>query len=81
MVEKVSFIGYVTSDDDIAKDPSEVDAVLQREAPKLVKEIRSGLDFSWLLRIETFWNYLVVTTGHGSFSKLAFSLLQLTCKG
>ena len=30
-------------------DPSEVDAVLQREALKLVKENRSLLDFSWLL--------------------------------
>ena len=47
-MEKVSFIGYVISDDGIIKDPSEVDAVLQGEAPKLVTETRNFLDFIWM---------------------------------
>ena len=42
--KKVSFLGYVISDESIVMDPSEVDVVLHWEAPKLVKEIRSFLD-------------------------------------
>ncbi|XP_058752389.1 uncharacterized protein LOC131625553 [Vicia villosa] len=51
-------------------DPSKVDAVLQWETPKLVMEIRSFLGLAGYYRrfIE-------------GFSKLALSLMQLTCKG
>ena len=58
------------SDESMVMDPSEVDAVIHREAPKLVNENRNFLDFGWLLP--------GVMEG---FSKLAVSLLQLTCKG
>ena len=67
---KVSFLGYVISDDGIVKDQSKVDVVLHWETLKLVKETRNFLNFSWLLP--------EVMEG---FSKLVFSLLQLTCKG
>ena len=67
---KVSFLGYVISDESMVMDPSEVDAVPQREALELVNENRNFLDFSWLLP--------EIMEG---FSKLAFSSLQLTCKG
>lgn len=40
---KMSFLGYVISDESIVVDPSEVDAVLQWETPKSVKEIRNFL--------------------------------------
>ena len=42
---EVCFIGNVISDESMVMDPSEVDVVIQREAPKLVKETRSFLDF------------------------------------
>ena len=40
---KVSFLGYVISDESMVMDPSGVDTVLQWETPKSVKEIRNFL--------------------------------------
>ena len=43
-MEKMSFLGHDISDESMVMDPSEVDVVIQREAPKLVNENRNFLD-------------------------------------
>lgn len=69
-LQEVFFLGNVISSDDIVVDPSKIDVVLQWETPKSVTKIRSFLGLVGYYRkfIE-------------GFSKLAFSLNQLTRKG
>ncbi|XP_058784203.1 uncharacterized protein LOC131658973 [Vicia villosa] len=66
----ISFLGHVISGSGIAVDPSKVNVVLQWETPKSATEIRSFLGLADYYRrfIE-------------GFSKLALSLMRLTCKG
>ena len=61
---EVCFIGNVISDESMVMDPSEVDVVIQREAPKLVNENRNFLDFSWLLSevMEDFFQVSIFVT-------------------
>ncbi|XP_050916491.1 uncharacterized protein LOC127131619 [Lathyrus oleraceus] len=69
-LREVSFLGHVISGKGIAVDTSKVEAVLQWETPKSATEIRSFLGLAGYYRrfIE-------------GFSKLAFPLTKLTCKG
>ena len=49
-LKEVSFLGHVISDEGIAVDPSEVEAVSQWETPKSVTEIRSFLGLAGYYR-------------------------------
>jgi len=69
-LKEVSFLGHVISGSGVAVDPSKVEAVSQWETPKSVTEIRS------LLGLAGYYRRFIE-----GFSKLALSLLQLTCKG
>lgn len=67
---EVSSLSHVISSGGIATDPSKVDVVLQREAPKSFAEIKSFLGLASYYRIFV-----------KGFSKLSIPLNQLTRKG
>ncbi|XP_058776254.1 uncharacterized mitochondrial protein AtMg00860-like [Vicia villosa] len=67
---EVSFLDHVISSGGIDVDPSKFEVLLQWETPKSVTEIQSFLGLAGYYRI-----FIEV------FSKLAFSLTQLTRKG
>ncbi|WJX78131.1 hypothetical protein P8452_61384 [Trifolium repens] len=69
-LKEVQFLGHVISKEDIAVDPTKVEAVTKWESPKNVGEIRSFLGLAGYYRrfIE-------------GFSKIALPMTQLTRKG
>ena len=69
-LESVAFLGYVISKDGILVDPKKVEAIVDWERPKDVKEIRSFLGLAGYYRRFT-----------EGFSKILLPMTRLTQKG